>query len=823
MKQLFALILLFPILGFAQVQKISGVVYDKSNKQSLPFVNITVNKSKLGTAADIDGKFDFAVNEKVTSIKFSYIGYRPLEMEITSKTKFPIEVYLQEDKNELEQIELVAGENPAHKIIRKASANRKINNPEALESFAYTSYNKFIVTFQLDSTVGVIDTNWVNENTDSATMKIDSSNYEAKQFFDSQHLFMLESVSERKYSSSPRRNNENVVASRVSGLKDPTFTLLATQMQSFSFYNDFITVLDKDYINPISGGSTNRYIFIIQDTVVSALDSTFVISYQPKLNSKFDGLSGVLYITSDGWALKNILAKPEDQEGLGIEIQSRSEKVGGVWFPTQMNYDFRFYDSDEVEVDFGGFEPLGVGRTYVSKIKLEEAYKRKDFSRVEVFIEDDASKKPEEFWNEYRVTPLDSQEQRTYHVIDSIGDAENFEVKLEALQALVTGRFRYKFLDFDLDKILDYNIYEGLRIGVGAHTNYRLLEWLSLGGYVGYGFKDQVFKYNYEADLLLNERQGLVLNGGYIFDIEQTASQSFNMAKRSTSLLDFDLRDLNQQQFDEVSKVYVNLSWNILPNLHTRVFANRQNRQIQETDYRFVSETADGIFLVNGFNSTQAGVSLQYAPKDKYMEGPFGRRPIDVSYPLYEIQYTRGIEDLWGSDYEFNKIDARINYQFKTKRFGISKFQIAGGYVDEDLPYSFLYTPIANRPTNINWPVQLAGMHSFETMFNNEFISNAWAHFMFRQNFKGYLLKIGNWNPDVEAVFGAIFGMLDSPESHQNIEFNTLEKGYYETGLEINKIWQGFGVGAYYRFGPYQLPEMQNNFSVKVTARIDLF
>ena len=198
MKQLFALILLFPILGFAQVQKISGVVYDKSNKQSLPFVNITVNKSKLGTAADIDGKFDFAVNEKVTSIKFSYIGYRPLEMEITSKTKFPIEVYLQEDKNELEQIELVAGENPAHKIIRKASANRKINNPEALESFAYTSYNKFIVTFQLDSTVGVIDTNWVNENTDSATMKIDSSNYEAKQFFDSQHLFMLESVSERK-------------------------------------------------------------------------------------------------------------------------------------------------------------------------------------------------------------------------------------------------------------------------------------------------------------------------------------------------------------------------------------------------------------------------------------------------------------------------------------------------------------------------------------------------------------------------------------------------------------------------------------------------
>lgn len=821
MKKLILLFLIIPLFGLSQLQKITGVVYDKISKETLPFVNITVNKSKLGTAADIDGKFDFSVNEPVSSVKFSYIGYEPLEIEITPKTKFPLEIYLKESKNELDQIELLAGENPAHGIIRKASDNRKKNNPEALSTFAYTSYNKFIVTFQLDSTVGLIDTNWVNENTDSASMSVDSSNYQARQFFDSQHLFLLESVSERKYSSSPKRNNEKVIASRVSGFKNPTFTLLATQMQSFSFYNDFITVLDKDYINPISGGSTNRYIFIIQDTVISSFDSTFVISYQPKLNSKFDGLSGVLYITSDGWALKNILAKPQVEEGLGIEIESRSEKVGGVWFPTQMNYDFKFYDSEEM--DLGGFEPLGIGRTYVSKIKLEEEYKRKEFSRLEVQITESAGKQSEEFWNEYRVDPLDSQELKTYRIIDSVGEAENFELKLSALQALLSGKYRYKFFDFDLDKVLAYNIYEGFRLGVGAHTNFRMLEWLSLGGYIGYGFKDQVFKYNYEADLILNKRHGLILNGGYVFDIEQTASQSFNMSKRSFSLLDFDLRNMNQQQFDEVSKVYLNLSWNILPNLHSRVFVNRQNRQLQETEYRFVQEEADGVMLVNGFNSSQAGISLSYAPKDKYMEGPFGRRPMDISYPLYEFQYTRGIADVWGSDYSFNKLDARINYKFKSKRFGVSNIQLAGGYVDEALPYSFLYTPIANRPVNVEWPIYAAGITSFETMYNNEFISNTWAHFIFRQNFKGYLLKIGEWNPDVEFIVSAIVGTLNKPELHRNIEFKTLDKGFYETGVEINKVWKGLGVGMYHRFGPYSLPENPDNFSVKVTARINLF
>lgn len=821
MKKLLLLFSLIPLFGMSQLQKITGVVYDKSSKETLPFVNITVNKSKLGAAADIDGRFDFAVNEHVSSVKFSYIGFKSLEIEITPKIKFPLEVYLEESKNELDQIELLAGENPAHGIIRKASANRKKNNPEALSTFGYTSYNKFTVTFQLDSTVGLIDTNWVNANTDSASIDVDSSNYQARQFFDSQHLFMLESVSERKYSSSPKRNNEKVIASRVSGFKNPTFTLLATQMQSFSFYNDFITVLDKDYINPISGGSTNRYIFIIQDTVISSFDSTFVISYQPKLNSKFDGLSGVLYITSDGWALKNILAKPQVEEGLGIEIESRSEKVGGVWFPTQMNYDFRFYDSEEM--DLGGFEPLGIGRTYVSKIKLEEEYKRKEFSRLEVQITESAGKQTEEFWNEYRVDPLDSRELKTYRVIDSIGEVENFELKLGALQALLSGKYRYKFLDFDLDKVLGYNLYEGVRLGIGAHTNFRMLEWLSLGGYIGYGFKDQVFKYNYEADLILNKKHGLILNGGYVFDIEQTASQSFNMSKRSYGLLDFDLRNMNQQQFDEVSKVYLNLSWNILPNLHSRVFANRQNRQLQETEYRFLQEEADGVMLVNGFNSTQAGISLRYAPKDKYMEGPFGRRPIDISYPLYEFQYTRGIADVWGSDYSFNKLDVRINYKFKTKRFGVSKIQLAGGYVDEALPYSFLYTPIANRPVDVEWPIYAAGITSFETMYNNEFISNTWAHFIFRQNFKGYLLKIGEWNPDVVFIVSAIVGTLNKPELHRNIEFKMLDKGFYETGVEINKVWKGLGVGVYYRFGPYSLPENPDNFSVKVTARINLF
>ena len=42
-------------------------------------------------------------------------------------------------------------------------------------------------------------------------------------------------------------------------------------------------------------------------------------------------------------------------------------------------------------------------------------------------------------------------------------------------------------------------------------------------------------------------------------------------------------------------------------------------------------------------------------------------------------------------------------------------------------------------------------------------------------------------------------------------------------GLEINKMFSGIGVGVYYRFGPYYIPSVVDNFSVKFTSRLNLF
>jgi hypothetical protein len=49
-----------------------------------------------------------------------------------------------------------------------------------------------------------------------------------------------------------------------------------------------------------------------------------------------------------------------------------------------------------------------------------------------------------------------------------------------------------------------------------------------------------------------------------------------------------------------------------------------------------------------------------------------------------------------------------------------------------------------------------------------------------------------------------------------------MEKGYYESGLLINNLFNmglyNIGVGVFYRYGPYALSETKDNFAYKVTV-----
>jgi hypothetical protein len=142
---------------FAQTNRVKGQIIDEATKESLAFVHILINNSRKGTTSGIDGRFTLNAGEPIETITLSYVGYKKTTIQVEDYLKqykklsrdFLI-IRMKEDLKELNEVVFYAGENPAHRIIRKVVENRKINNPEKIKSFSYKSYNKFVVDAEVD-------------------------------------------------------------------------------------------------------------------------------------------------------------------------------------------------------------------------------------------------------------------------------------------------------------------------------------------------------------------------------------------------------------------------------------------------------------------------------------------------------------------------------------------------------------------------------------------------------------------------------------------------------------------------------------------------
>ena len=176
------------------------------------------------------------------------------------------------------------------------------------------------------------------------------------------------------------------------------------------------------------------------------------------------------------------------------------------------------------------------------------------------------------------------------------------------------------------------------------------------------------------------------------------------------------------------------------------------------------------------------------------------------------------------SEYNFSKIDLRIEEQFTTYKLGITSLQVIGGIAFGDAPLGQLYGSNPNSYLNEPWinRVNLAGSTSFETMLYGEFYSDKYIELQARHTFENF--KITNsFQPQLSLVSRVAYGTFENSSAHKNITFKTLENGFFESGFEINKLFQGLGIGTYYRYGANSNPKWDNNLFVKISYKLTLF
>jgi hypothetical protein len=66
------------------------------------------------------------------------------------------------------------------------------------------------------------------------------------------------------------------------------------------------------------------------------------------------------------------------------------------------------------------------------------------------------------------------------------------------------------------------------------------------------------------------------------------------------------------------------------------------------------------------------------------------------------------------------------------------------------------------------------------------------------------------------------WGNLENPEQHIGLDYKTLNKGFFESGIELNQIYKGLGFTAFYRYGTNQLSKFEDNLAIKLSYTLNL-
>ncbi len=822
MRILFSLYFLLCVTSAYTQTVLHGKVVDANTKEPLAFVNIAYGQHQ-GVTTSIDGLFSIPITTDSITCKVSYIGYKPITLSLSKGDALHFKIItLYPETFQLQEVKVLPGKNPADEIINRVIANRNILNPEKhLQSFAYKSYNKMYFTAKTqhneslakDTIPIALDSSKVNTDTISTSPNNTIKKGKMEQFLEKRHLLMMETVSQRFFKA-PDKNYEEVIASKVSGFAMPTFVILATQLQSFSFYKTQLNLLDNHYLSPISTNSPQNYLFIIKDTLFVDNDTVFTIAFRPHKAKNFDGLKGFLYIRTPDYAIQNVIAQPITQGDFFIKIQQQYAKIDNQqWMPSQLNADLIF--NNLMVSDSGGNATslVGVNKSYLYDLKINPDMDSVNFSGTAFKVDNKAFKQPDSLWQQVRVIPLNEKEKETYRFIDSLGRAENFDTKFRIIKLLMTGKIPYHFINIDILKFLQYNEFEGFRPQLGIETNDKIAKWFTLGGYFAYGTRDKTIKYGGTLSFIFSKEHHLGLNLLYHNDVAETGGINFYEYKPDFSSSERYRQILINNMYGEVL-YHSDITFRSIRYLKGSIFV--QKRFLSGLDeYRPVLTENNLSVSYSQTTVNEVGIQLRYAFKEKQAAMMDQMFSLGTKYPIIWVNFIKGMT-IQNSGITYQKITLQTTQHFEWKKLGITNLKLTAGQVHGAIP---LWLQFNANPAY--YPFTVEADNTFETMRMNEFFSDRFVAFYFEHNFKSLLVKTRFFAPQIKVVYHTQLGTMNFSSQHSNFTFKTLEKGYHETGLVINNILKsnlsGMGIGGFYRFGPYRFTNFKDNLAITLS------
>jgi Family of unknown function (DUF5686)/CarboxypepD_reg-like domain len=846
MQRIFCLLFLFFCsIYVCQSQIAKGIIKDAKTQKPLAFVSVIDSKTGKGVATDIDGKFELQNIAINSIIVFKYLGYTSQQIKFLQQTN--IEVFLVANNSQLVDVVVSSSDNnPANRIIKLLHQNKQFNNPELYNYFSYTAYTKSGMAFN-DSTFNKSRNSETRKltkadslliykiKTDSAFReKIAKEQAKYKQTsqdsllsflgkrLEENYIFLSESYTSRIFSKNVG-SNEVIIANRITGFKDPVFSLVSENFQPFGFYKNYLQMNGTDFLSPLINTSIQFYKFKLIDEIVNGLDTTFVINFYPKKNSNFIGLQGTICINSHKYAIENIIAKPANDNGyfLTFKLQQAYKLIedsnkNSNWFPSQLNTTLYFKERDSSANDI-----YWDAKTYITNIEINKKIAAKNFSNLSLDYLPTATKKSEDDWKKLRADTLSKKEATTDSVYKQMPkivlnnmEIVNKVVEVAALEALPWGKIDlpFKYLLSGINK------YENFRLGAGFTTNSTFNKWFRFGGYLGYGFGDKSFKYGGNASLILNERTNTSINFSYKQDIEEPGNVNF-FDNNGSIFSPKSLRNFFVNKMDSIKQYKAWFCYNPLPWIETQVWLQNQKIGFANYGYSFTNNDKN----LQSIQNIEIGLGFRFAKGEKFMK--IGRAKV-VNIPANTqllVSISTSISENKPNNFNFLKIATQLKTKIKLNRLGNSIVTSEFGYIDGSVPYHYLFNITGVNAKNNNLYIA----NGFQTVGLNEFAASTYGAIYWQHTFGGTIFNSKNrfFKPQLSIVNNMAMGTINNINQHINAGFSTLKNLLVESGIYINNIYRkeylglyyiGIDAGIFYRYGALALPKFGDNFTYKI-------
>ena len=800
----------------AQTQQISSRLIDANTKKPIVFANIYFQKTLKGTVSDIDGKFSINYDGSVDTLIISAIGYETKKFYAPKYRSKRLNIKLKSINIKIAEVKIKPKKTKAHELLRLINKHEKDNNTYYFRGIEGDEYNRVSIMFTgIDNK---IKESTVFKKTPGALIySTDSTCSVPVLMSEDVNHFLIPADGSRRTVKRLNEKKHGLDIFDGADMTDITDEMTTNQ----NFYKQFIPLFGKNFASPSFVNARFYYKMWVSDSTVISDTKRYKVSFRPK-RKKDLAFNGYFWVEDISFAITEISVELSPTANINyikrIKTLNIYEKLdNGKWY-------FKNKQT-EIVLDYTpGTDSLKKISTYVSKVTSYRNIKftTKNSLNDKLISTKGITKVPttkiitdEEYWKENRFIALNNTEQQIYSSIDTL--KENIYIRIfdKSINMFLTGYWAAGKIDFGpyLD-FYRYNKIEGHRVTLTMRTSKIFSPNYTVGGFLGYGFRDEKIKYG--------------INGQYKFSVPRYTVLGINAWS--------DIRKIGNN--DNLSLIRENSYSSGEDNLISAISSRHPNDKLSKKQYANISlehdikkgvtaklklitsKTYEGIYVdfihindngdsahVNSIQQIATSINFRFSFKENYLDEYFKRIYLGNKYPVVNLNIETGINRTEFTQDPYLRFHATIKHKLRLG-MGFFKYVVEAGKILGNVPFPMLEIHRGNESFGY-------ARYNFNMLNQMEYASDTYVNLHSTYNFGGLIFNhlplLKKLNLREVISFKGILGDLSNKHA-QIISYpqgmTRVMEPYAEVGVGITNIGQYGRIEYVWRLSDTNKPDI---------------